>query len=73
MSEKGVTTLNQFVANSKAAWWTNLPEDVIEQITTSDAGSAVILRWLHSIGIEDATRSRVETLVILRNAERESS
>ena len=73
MSEKGVTTLDQFVANTRAAWWTTLPEDVVDQIMASDVGSAVILKWLHSVGIEAATRSRVETLVVLRNAERESS
>lgn len=75
MSEKGVTTLDQFVSKSpnKVAWWKSLPEDVLDQIMASDAGSAIVAKWLQSIGIEDATRARVETLIVLRNAEREKS
>ncbi len=73
MSEKGVPTLDEFVAGASTAWWKTLPQDVQDQIMSSDAGSAVIAKWLTAIGIADVTRSKVETLVLARNALREES
>lgn len=73
MTKKGVTTLEQFVAQAGARepWWrSNIPEEFLEQIMSSDAGAAVIARWLTSVGIQGATRAKLETLLIYRNEHR---
>ncbi len=73
MSQKGVPSLDEYVENNSTAWWKSLPQDVQDQIMSSDAGSAVIAKWLTVIGIEDVTRSKVETLVLYRSEQRAKS
>lgn len=73
MSEKGVITLAEFEGRGNDPWWRCLSQDVLDQIMASNAGGTVIARWLVSIGVKDATRAKVETLLILRKTQLEKS
>jgi hypothetical protein len=37
-----------------------LPKDVQDQILASKASARVVVKWLHSLGYEDATYSKID-------------
>lgn len=45
----------------RSSYWNDvLPQDVRDQIVNSDASTARITAWLHSIGFEDATPQKID-------------
>lgn len=49
-------------------WCDDLPDDVKAQILSSDASTAVVVRWLLSLGHDEASYGKVDTW---RRSERE--
>jgi hypothetical protein len=46
----------------RSSYWNDvLPDDVKEQLITSDASTARCVAWLQSIGFEDATAQKIDT------------
>ena len=47
-------------AERATAYWYTLPEEVRATIEASGHATHTIVRWLHTIGYEDATYSKIE-------------
>ena len=56
-------TLEEFAATNRRAFpnWVQdtLPDDIRAQIASSDAPTATIVKWLHSLGYEAATENKI--------------
>ncbi len=64
-----MTTLGEFVETEpprhRANWVSRLPDDVRQQILDAPQGvhAAQIVRWLKSLGYDDATREKLRPLL----------
>lgn len=57
-------SLEDFAKNLKdarpTAYWFTLPEEIRDIICASPHATHTIVQWLHSIGYDDATYSKIE-------------
>lgn len=62
-------TLGEFASRRRSAgrWVDSLPPEILDQIMASKAGPTIVADWLKSIGYEDATPKKCETLTLPRN------
>jgi len=70
VAKKEPVPLNEFAKNSRRGpnrWVDQLPEDILKQIDESNAGAAIIARWLVSLGYTDAKKHHLDPYVADRN------
>ena len=44
----------------RASFWSTLPDEVREELVTSDAATAIAVQWLHEIGYPSASFGNVD-------------
>ena len=44
----------------RASFWSTLPDEVREELVTSDAPTAIAVQWLHDLGFSSATFGNVD-------------
>jgi hypothetical protein len=58
------------VANRATSWADALPEEIQRQVVEAEVSVRTVVAWLHSIGYEEATDSRIDNWRRKRRAER---